>query len=400
MGWFSGSRHDADEGVGDGPAPVWATQATGPDGAEEELTQPLQSVREPADAADTERTVAVPVHGDLSLEQPLVFEPRAREIAHKAARPVLEAYSEDTSAVAVERVERFHDELVATMADRGDLNAFLDPAFETLLRKAQLAAASTSDPADHALLALLLADSATSTDRMTLAGIDRAVSVVNLLDADSLSALTVAVALRRLGPTAGGVHEGLAGYDQMLSQLTSGDLPTGAAWLDHLDTLGAIRVSQTLRTESLAELVARLAPGYCCAGIEIGSETEKRAGLRLTEVGLALIRGINHELRPGYSRFSHRDLRSFRAALEAQGLLDEEQIEALLQVAEADMGLDVSEPSLIPALGEAMAAHSTLARVQSWWDGIEVRFEVTGVGLVLARANTQRVGAGQILDLA
>lgn len=105
-------------------------------------------------------------------------EQRAAEIAADVAREVVAQYTIEASDIASARVSAFDARLVTHMESLELLEAFRDPAFQMLLRKAQIGAASTDREEDYDLLARLLSERAQQQERRHKASIARAVEVV------------------------------------------------------------------------------------------------------------------------------------------------------------------------------------------------------------------------------
>ena len=67
------------------------------------------------------------------------------------------------------------------------------------------------------------------------------------------------------------------------------DLPMGIEWLEHLDALGAIRLSSGITTlKKFSEYYPGVLTGYACVGIKKGSEEHKKAVELLSTVNIGL----------------------------------------------------------------------------------------------------------------
>src|ERR1022692_3382833 len=99
----------------------------------------------------------IQVAGDLVLG---VTEERAVEIAKEQSHIAIQEFTVEAVAEANARMEKFSEKVVGDLSAAGLLAAFADPAFQILLRKAQLHAAATSEAADHELLSKLLTERA------------------------------------------------------------------------------------------------------------------------------------------------------------------------------------------------------------------------------------------------
>ena len=97
------------------------------------------------------------VAGDLVIG---LTEDRAREIALSTARSVMSEYTDEAKETGFQRVEQFDEKLVFALSSEAQLAIFRDPAFQLLLKKAQLSAASSERINDHDVLVKLLSDRA------------------------------------------------------------------------------------------------------------------------------------------------------------------------------------------------------------------------------------------------
>lgn len=190
--------------------------------------------------------------GDNSQQvQALVYinhgidEKKVHEIFDERFNIVRKELTLEAQQCAYNRVQQFERALIFKMQQiDGALNMFADPAFQVLLTNAQKTAAVTERTNDYEILAELLACRVTKREsRKTRTGIDRAVEIVNQIDDDALCALTVVHAVQTYIPTSGIVREGLEALDDLFDRLMYMDLPDGDGWIEHLDILGAIRIS-------------------------------------------------------------------------------------------------------------------------------------------------------------
>lgn len=330
------------------------------------------------------------VSGDLVIHQG-ISEERAREIADETMRAVVSEYTEEANAIGSARIAELDGRVVRQLADSGYLGAFADPAFQVLLKKAQIGAACTDRESDYDVLTRLLDDRVRrGADRPIRAGIDRAVQIVDQLDESALVGLTVFRAVQQFSPSSGGVREGLETMDTLFGQLLVVPLPDGNEWLDHLDILDAVRVnpSGTLKTFHQFYPEAQF-PGYLAAGVEAGSEAEAHlvASLVVENIQVPL---VAHELRPGHLRVPFSTSKNLENALAKHPRLSPAARETLLRVAQEDAGLGLVDTTLIGPVMDMVDALPSLGAVKRWWDEIPSACQLTAVGRVLATANAKR----------
>lgn len=80
-------------------------------------------------------------------------------------------------------------------------------------------------------------------------------------------------------------------------------MPMGIEWLEHLDALGAIRLSSGITTlKKFSEYYPGVLTGYACVGIKKGSEEHKKAVELLSTVNIGLSGLADNCFLDGYVR--------------------------------------------------------------------------------------------------
>ena len=325
-----------------------------------------------------------------------ISEERVRIIFSEMLPYALQEYTCDAYAVASQRIGKLESNILPKL-DKVDglLQAFADPAFQILLRKAQQASAATEREDDYALLSeLLVCHVQKGTDRKNRTGIHRAVEIVDQIDNDALCALTVAHSVVRYIPTAGGCKEGLGTIDALFSRLMYQALPTGTEWLDHLDILGAVRISTIGTMKKLSERYPTLLDGYVCVGIKTDSDDYKKAVELLTEVNINSEFLVPNECLEGYVRLNIRnedviDSLSFNQGAYRVPLTDNQinTIKQIWKLYSKDTGLKKEATDNFMRLWDS---YDSLRQLRIWWDNIPNAFQITRVGEILAHTNAKR----------
>jgi hypothetical protein len=182
----------------------------------------------------------------------------------------------------------------------------------------------------------------------------------------------------------------LNALDKLFGQFLVSPLPTGYDWLDHLDTLGAVRLSVTPGITSLKKLpvlYGEMMSGYLSAGVNGDQDTELQH--RLSELRVDMP-SVPHELKPGYRRLPFVSERAAKAQIDDRLSGEPEKRDQVLTIAMQAYGLAEKDPALADRLGNEIDKRSALAAVRRWWDEIPQPFDLTGVGRVLASANAKR----------
>lgn len=333
-----------------------------------------------------------------------ISEERVRTFFSEMLPYALQAYTCDAYELANQRIGRLEDNIWPKL-DKIDglLQAFADPAFQIVLRKAQQAAAATEREDDYALLSeLLVCHVQKGSDRKNRAGINRAIEIVDQIDNDALCALTVAHAVTRYLPIVGECKEGLHILDTLFHQLMYQELPSGSGWLDHLDVLGAMRISALGEMKKFSEYYSSHLNGYACVGIKIDSDDYKKAVEILSSAQINASILVPNECLAGYVRLNIRN----ESAISDLGFnvgahrvpFSIYQINAVKQVWTLygkDEGL---KSNAIANFMELWDSYESLHKLRVWWENISGIFQITRVGEILAHTNAKRCSS-EIPDL-
>jgi hypothetical protein len=312
-----------------------------------------------------------------------ITEERATEIADARARLAVEQYSAEAAPIAHERITRFDQKLVNKLSEAQLLNAFSDPAFLSLVQRAQINAASSERESDYDLLSRLLTERAKEGDRYVAASVQKAVEIVHSVDGAALVGLTVAWMTMVTRPNPPVVALGLAALENTYSSFRLDDLPTGSAWLDHLDTLGAVRLSPLGSFPKYSAFLTSNLPGYISAGFtaEQGATLNTQTADHFPGASFEFLK---HEFNPELLRLPFANSHDMSEALKKNEQLTDEQREGILTIAKEHGSLENADEQYRPAFEEAIDAHTNLRRLRAWWDVIPAGFEITSCGRALA----------------
>ena len=331
-----------------------------------------------------------------------ITEERAREIFHELSADTYAKYSQEAETTINNRLTQFSNAVVSLLSKYdGALNAFADPAFQFLLKKAQLRAAITEREDDYALLSELLATHIQNgEDRKKRAAIRRAVDIVDEIDNDALCALTIASALRTLSPTAPTCNEGLEVMEYLYKRLPHQDLPEGYDWMEHLESLNAIKIMPLGHMPSLMRYSDSF-NGYICTGIKPESEEYKKAIQILSDAHIPPVCFSQNGLLPDYLRLSisgDGSLKQIYMLMGQQYTTTEEEQSALQKI----LNLYVKDSKLQKQAEDNFIrlwdGFPTLKSIRVWWESISTTFYITQTGRILAYTNAKRY-APEIPDL-
>ena len=359
----------------------------------------------------------IQIAGDL-VQVLSVTEQRAVEIAREQSRIAIQDFTAEASAQAAIRMERVVNKVVDELSTRGLLESFADPAFQVLLRKTQLHAATTSEDADYELLSKLLLERAEKPSKPIHMVVTRAVEVVEYIDPEALMGLMFLWVAVGVGPAGSDPKAGLAAIDNLVSKLLSdGELPSRSGWLQRLDSMGCIHyrpMGQSIQI-GMAEwldVLLNQRSGYVCEGIFPADVDAMRAKLNRIIPNLGSI-VVEHSFLPGRFRINAissaqllRNLkdqlelmRSLKAQLHSEairllpilpmleGLSAKQELANLLLEARLDT---VNAEAKANLLKYVEAQLPNLQKLRDWWDGLSGLTQITPVGIAIAFSNAKR----------
>lgn len=333
-----------------------------------------------------------------------IDEKRAREIYQEMNLQLRKDYTQEALSIANSRVTEFENRLLPKMeAVDGALEAFADPSFQLLLVEAQKTAASTERPADYDLLSeLLIHRFQKGENRITRAGISRAVEIVDEISDEALLGLTVFHSVSNFFPASGDIHQGLDVLNDLFGKIFYNQLPKGTEWLDHLDILDAVRVSSFGNLKKIEQYYPEMLLGYIEVGIEKETENFKKANEILTNARLPLNILVDHALNSNFSRVNlsnknQVDSLTLQQQITISGqtiivplALTDDQKKAINSIYDLYKQDGTIKQQNIKTFMDEWDKRPNLKILKLWWDNIGTSIQLTSVGKVLAHSNAQR----------
>lgn len=220
-------------------------------------------------------------------------EEQVKKIVNDLIPVAIKEYTEEARETANERIAKLENCILPRISQvDGMIESFSDPAFQRLLVKAEQEAAASEREADYDLLTELLVYHVQKGDnRKNRAGVLKATEIVDLIDNTALCALTIMNTVETIGPRFGDVMQGMYVLSDAYSKMEYTDLPEGIDWMEHLELLGAIRLSRNIKLNKFEDFYARALNGYACVGIRKESDNYKTAiellkSIQIGECGL------------------------------------------------------------------------------------------------------------------
>lgn len=333
-----------------------------------------------------------------------IDEKRAREIYQEMNLQLRKEYSAEALEIATTRVCEFENRLMPKMdAVDGALEAFADPSFQLLLVEAQKTAASTERPADYDLLAeLLIHRFQKGENRVTRAGISRAVEIVDEISDEALLGLTVFHSVTFFFPASGDILQGLKTLDDLFGKIIYSKLPVGNEWLDHLDILDAVRINTVGNLKTIEQYYPNMLVGYTEVGIEKSSENYSQALEILKSNGLPQNTLVDHILNPDFARLNLPNKEQVESLTLNQQIfqngkvsvltipINQQQKDALKSIYDLYKQDGNLKQKNIKQLMDEWDKLPNLKKLREWWDKLSSSIQITSVGKVLAHSNAQR----------
>lgn len=327
-----------------------------------------------------------------------VDEKRVREIVDEKLLIALKDFSEEANKIAVQRSGQFNDKLINRVLTEDLLHAFADPSSQLLLIEAQKHAASTERESDYNLLSeLMVYRFKEGMNRNIRAGVSRAIEVVDQISDEALLALTVYHTLAYFTSAAGNMQVGFKALDSLFGKLFYAELPTGTEWLDHLDILDTVRISNFGGMKLLEDYWYENFDGYVKKGIKVDSDNYKEVGKLLVEepqlAGLLVKNSFDmNYVKIEVSNKHQIDQRDI-AVTDYKGIvhnrpLHDSEITVLEEIYDLYDGQCMDKQDFISEIEK----YSNLKKLREWWNTLsEYSIQITSVGKALAHSNAQRI---------
>ena len=180
------------------------------------------------------------------------------------------------------------------------------------------------------------------------------------------------------------------------------NLCKGREWLDHLEILDAVRLTQFSSLKKLDLFYAEQLDGYVCVGIKKESENYQKALSLLNSGNLPRELLCDHELLEGYVRLpviNKKQICSLKLVnrqMISGKLVDQfietsnEQNSILEQIYDLYDKNEEQKKIVTDNFALEWKKRETLNLLLKWWNEIPMAFDITAVGTVLAHANAQR----------
>jgi hypothetical protein len=352
-----------------------------------------------------------------------IDEERARTICKEEYAIAKANWTQEAQGIAQERVMALEDKLIPKMKQHDEtLKIFGDPAFQFVLRKAQISAASSGEERDLDMLSELIVHRAEQNGkRERTLGITKAIEIIDQIPESSLIGLSTFYAIDRYEPKSFDIHQGLKTLDNLYKSILNDiELPVGTQWIENLDVLSAVRMgSSGIQSFKKMEEFLSNQLAYLPMGIERNSQEYNEILSELHKVGfydpkeeIAELNEDNgdnkkvlkiemplfkeHPLREGFlicayppEAFTEGNSISIKVNLGAQELdipLNREQFLAFKHLSEITYKDGRNVESLTSKLIKEWDNYENLKNVRIWWNQLPIFFTITPIGVAIANA--------------
>ena len=334
-----------------------------------------------------------------------VDEKRVREVCSEMAVETVKTCTAEATVVALDRIEQFTTMLLPRVERiEKNFNSFSDPAFQTLLRKAQLAAACSDRSVDYEMLSELLVHRIKNKNNTKKkASIAKAVEIIDDIDTDSLCALTILHCVCNFIPNTGKISDGISLLANLYDELDYNNLPSDRLWIDNLSILGCMTINSFFAPNSFEDRFCKMLDGYTCVGIKKESEIYNGAIQLLKDNNIDVGILVDHELLDDYVRLqinqkSSIDNLSYITVSTIGGIqhtthnnLSELQKKCLRGIFEKYSKEENLQNEVKRKFIDLMMHHKSIKAISKWWNDFNTSFSLTSVGKVIAHANAQRI---------
>ena len=302
--------------------------------------------------------------------------------------------------VALERLNQYTETLLPKLVRAEILSAFSEPSFQFAYKASEKTAVCTDRKADYEMLSeLLIHKFENKLDFTVSASIEKAIQEVNNISEEALMTLTVLYSIITYVPKSSIASEGMTAlevlYEKLLKNFT---LPQTRDWVDNLDVVNAIRVTNIAKSKKMEDYFCEKFQDYTKRGIKKDSEKYAEIIEKIKAVKLPLGLLIINELDPEYVRLCilrKEEIEDLRIIIndgpnKKEIELSNDQKELVNYIFDSYDGTTEVTKSKFK---EMMYSKPNFNTIIKWWDKVMTEFSIniTPIGNVLACTNARRI---------
>lgn len=340
--------------------------------------------------------------GKIEINAPVIIssnsitEDRARLICKEEFQIALQNWSYEAGALAERRIRDLEDKIIPKMLEHDEtLKIFGNPSFQMVIRKAQITAGCSDRAQDLDLLAdLVLHRAKENGNKEHSVGITKAIEIVDQIASKALIAISLVYAYQKLLPVSNDMGQGLGILDELYDKIKQNiDLPTDQEWLEHLDVLSVVRLSNFGGFRKAKDFQCKTLSNYLTLGIDKKSEEYCNLVSEFRDHELPLDMFVqDHPLRPGFARWwAPYDIDSISlieySMKDKRTVIFSDKQREVLKRQQNILIKDGSEDSVMrDSFWDLYSSYPNLKLVSDWWDSFKIHFQITPIGVALANA--------------
>ena len=300
--------------------------------------------------------------------------------------------------ITCERITIFTNKFCSELDDiKSYLNIFKKPEVCTFLSECCISAAQTDQDSDYDILSKLLIERIKNDgDKFTCCSLKYAVKTIPDLDDDSLLSLTLYYCVFYLKTDVLKSSQIFQILDNLYGNILCKNLPEKINWLEQLDILKCIRISQFYIPIRFIDIFEKKYTSLFDVGIKENSENFFKTIQLLKDNNIPLKIFIPHEFNPGYYRLniaSESDIDSKLVFVtnipEKVILLTLEQkntLHKIYNLYETDKEL---RKNISINIENVLNNYPHIKTVIDWMDKIKSNFVMTPIGVMIGNANAR-----------
>ena len=336
-----------------------------------------------------------------------ITEEKAKELFNKLMAIALKDNVLEGEKIANKRLQKFSEMVLPRIQKiEKDFNSFSDPAFQILIKKAQITSACSEREIDNNLLSELIAHRINNKENIKKkTSIEKAVEIVNKIDDDALCGLTMFYIMSKIFYPSKTFDDLFIKLDAFYSKFQYMDLPEGNDWLENLDVLGAIRISALNEFKCFEDYLCDVWEGVVCLGICKKSQIYQDLCEDLKNNFIPNEVLTNNYFIDGYvilpvlyrKNIEHLKLVHY-IRNDADSLPQKELIEfnsnqkAILYKIFDNYSKDKQLLEQVKTnFKKKLLSYQNIFKACKWWNNIKTFFSITSIGNAIAQANAKRI---------
>lgn len=236
------------------------------------------------------------------LEVNIGYDKETMKILMELIETRIEKYTQEAESKAIERMTLANERIILRIGKlEGALEQFKDPAFQHIIRNAQVTASRTDSKDDYEMLAELLAQHIEhKDDRIITSTVSEAIKIIDQIDVYSLQVLTLMYLVYYIKLVRLNTDILLVDMNKYFEQILPEELPNNIEWVNHLEILNIVRYNSFGNIKEVKNILYEIYGDSLYLGIKKDSENYKKALELIYKNSIEENAFIDNPLLPGY----------------------------------------------------------------------------------------------------